>query len=274
MKKPQSVLGWCVATLLLVSCGENSANQTPSPSPVASVAPSAVASQAPQSFPSPSVSVKPNQASQPTAPGLIQSTNPEERVAQITAGRSDPFNSIVPSAVVVPSSVVSVRTGPQQPVPLPNPVPSVVVPEAPLEADPAPVTTARPARSPQTIAPLSAKVPPLPTLETVPLPNLAPATPDLAYLPGLAPVSPPATSLASAVQVSGVMQYGSTFSAIVKAPDEKSDRYVVPGEFLSNGQIMVKRIEINASGDPVVILEENGLEIVKPVGLPRLAGNF
>lgn len=274
MKKPQSVLGWCIATLLLVSCSENSANQTPSPSPVASVTPSTVAPAAPQSFPSPSVSVKPNQASQPTAPGLIQSTNAEERVAQITAGRSDPFNSIVPSAVVVPSSVVSVRTGPQQPIPLPNPVPSVVPPEAPLEADPAPATTARPTRSPQTIAPLSAKVPPLPTLETVPLPNLAPATPDLAYLPGLAPVSPPATSLASAVQVSGVMQYGSTFSAIVKAPDEQSDRYVVPGEFLSNGKVMVKRIEINASGEPVVILEENGLEIVKPVGLPRLAGNF
>ncbi|MDI9640226.1 hypothetical protein QM565_31450 [Geitlerinema splendidum] len=110
----------------------------------------------------------------------------------------------------------------------------------------------------------------------MPLPNLVAASSDLPALSGLVPLASESslTSRANAVQVTGVMQYGNSFTAIVKAPDEKSDRYVVPGEFLSNGQIMVKRIEITAGGEPVVILEENGIETIRPVGTPKLAGNF
>uniref|UniRef100_A0ACD5GQU4 Uncharacterized protein n=1 Tax=Desertifilum tharense IPPAS B-1220 TaxID=1781255 RepID=A0ACD5GQU4_9CYAN len=69
--------------------------------------------------------VQPNAAPAPTAPGLIQSTNPQERIAQISAGRSDPFNPIVTYAVVVPSTVNSAR-----PIPQPAPLPGAIPPSA------------------------------------------------------------------------------------------------------------------------------------------------
>ena len=35
---------------------------------------------------------------------------------------------------------------------------------------------------------------------------------------------------------------------------------------LSNGQILVKRIEINMGSEPIVVLEENGIEVRVMVG--------
>ncbi|MDL5057038.1 hypothetical protein [Geitlerinema calcuttense] len=269
MKTLEWILGGSAIALLLISCGENTATTEPAPSPVAEAVPSpapAPTAQFPPSSELPAVRVQPNAAPAPTAPGLIQSTNPQERIAQISAGRSDPFNPIVTAAVVVPKAVNSAR-----PIPQPAPLPGAIPPSA---AGNPPNRNA--STNPSPAAPLIAKVPPLPALETVPLPNLVAASSDLPALSGLVPLASESslTSRANAVQVTGVMQYGNSFTAIVKAPDEKSDRYVVPGEFLSNGQIMVKRIEITPGGEPVVILEENGIETIRPVGTPKLAGNF
>jgi hypothetical protein len=67
------------------------------------------------------------------------------------------------------------------------------------------------------------------------------------------------------VQVTGVVQVGDTAYAIVDAPNEPSSRYVQVGQRLSNGQVLVRRIEMNRP-EPVVVLEQNGIEVVRAVG--------
>ncbi len=90
--------------------------------------------------------------------------------------------------------------------------------------------------------------------------------PSLVKLPTLPQLPQP--ELARAVQVSGVVQVGSIARAIVKAPDEPAIRYVSVGQRLSNGQILVKRIEMAQGSEPVVILEQFGVEVVKTIEKP------
>lgn len=96
-------------------------------------------------------------------------------------------------------------------------------------------------------------------------PQIAVGPSDLPDLTPRAPIPDPA--LARAVEVTGVIQIGSTYQAIVKAADEPTSRYVSVGQRLSNGRVLVKRIESNGS-EPVVILEEGGVEVVRAVGAP------
>ncbi len=86
--------------------------------------------------------------------------------------------------------------------------------------------------------------------------------PDLAARP---PIPDPA--LARAVEVTGVVLVGSNYQAIVKAPNEPTSRYVTAGQRLSGGRVLVKRIE-NQGSEPVVILEEDGVEVVRSIGAP------
>ena len=53
---------------------------------------------------------------------------------------------------------------------------------------------------------------------------------------------------------------------IVKAPEEDNSRYVEVGQYLSNGQILVKKIDRNHFPTPLVILEESGVEVSKTIG--------
>ena len=76
----------------------------------------------------------------------------------------------------------------------------------------------------------------------------------------------PQPTLARQVEVTGVVKVGNTVQAIVKAPNEPTTRYVGVGQMLSNGRILVKRIEINAGSEPIVVLEENGIEVSVMVG--------
>jgi hypothetical protein len=88
-----------------------------------------------------------------------------------------------------------------------------------------------------------------------------PTVPSIAALPPL-----PQPTLAQSVEVSGVIQVGNEARAIVKAPNEATSRYVTVGQRLSNGQILVKRIEMNTGSEPVVVLEQYGIEVGKRVG--------
>jgi hypothetical protein len=72
--------------------------------------------------------------------------------------------------------------------------------------------------------------------------------------------------LASSVAVSGVIQIGNEAQAIVQVPNEGTSRYVRVGQRLSNGQVLVKRIEMNEGSDPVVILEQYGIEVARAIG--------
>ncbi|MBE7382944.1 MAG: hypothetical protein F6J95_016200 [Leptolyngbya sp. SIO1E4] len=80
------------------------------------------------------------------------------------------------------------------------------------------------------------------------------------------PALPEPTVVASQVQISGVAQVNGEIYAIVKAPGEPTSRYVKVGDLLSNGAVLVKRIETRPGNDPVVVLEERGVEIALPVG--------
>ncbi|MEM1394273.1 MAG: hypothetical protein AAF757_05165 [Cyanobacteria bacterium P01_D01_bin.116] len=92
------------------------------------------------------------------------------------------------------------------------------------------------------------------------LPGVVPQ-PDLASV--LPP--PPEPKLAQAVLVSGVVQVGNRPQAIIKVPSEPTSRYVQAGQRLASG-LLVKRIEMNEGSEPVVILEQYGIEVARLVG--------
>jgi hypothetical protein len=102
---------------------------------------------------------------------------------------------------------------------------------------------------------------------STPLPP-QPSTPLLSTLPPL-----PAASLANAVEVSGVVVVGSVAHVIVKAPNEVSSRHRQVGQRLANGQVLIKRLELKTGFEPIIILEENGLEVVKAIGAVRQTTN-
>jgi hypothetical protein len=85
--------------------------------------------------------------------------------------------------------------------------------------------------------------------------------------PGLTPLPAlPEPKLAQAVEVTGVVTIGGVTKAIIKAPNEPTGRHVEVGQRLSNGQVLVKRIEANSGSDPVVVFEESGQEVSRGVG--------
>jgi hypothetical protein len=93
-----------------------------------------------------------------------------------------------------------------------------------------------------------------------------PALPEIPRLPRALPTAlAPQPELARAVGVSGVVQIGGIVYAIVDAPDEPSSRYVQVGQRLSNGEVLVRRIDFDGS-DSSVILEQAGMQVVRRVG--------
>lgn len=215
---------------------------------------------------SPASVTSPNPSPSPTArnlpepivlPDLISSTDPNQRVQQVQGNRNDPF-ALLPTTPTI-----------QRP---PNPVPGQLVPVGRTTPPASPGVTQAP-RSPQPVtggrtnSPTTRRTTQAPRNQgnrpgtLAPIPNLtgrAPTTP-------IAPL-PPQPELARAVQVTGVVQIGGTPYAIVTAPNEPSSRYVRAGQRLSNGQVLVRRIEMNSGVEPVVVLEQYGVEVVRAVG--------
>jgi hypothetical protein len=76
----------------------------------------------------------------------------------------------------------------------------------------------------------------------------------------------PEPELARSVEVTGVIQVDNLTQAILKVPTEPATRYVQAGQLLSNGQVLVKRIEMNEGSSPVVVLEQYGIEVNRKVG--------
>jgi hypothetical protein len=69
--------------------------------------------------------------------------------------------------------------------------------------------------------------------------------------------------LAESIEVSGVVQVAGKWSVIVKEPSASSSRYVAVGEYLENGKVLVKKIVSPQGLDPVVVLQQGGVEIRK-----------
>lgn len=80
------------------------------------------------------------------------------------------------------------------------------------------------------------------------------------------PAPPPANpTLAENVVITGLYQANGVTRLIVQAPEENTSRYVEVGEYLSNGQVLVKSIDTSQS-PPLVILEQSGVEVAKVIG--------
>ena len=122
------------------------------------------------------------------------------------------------------------------------------------------VTTGESRRDPFTYFPVAPEEQPEePVSEPEPLPSL----------PEDNEVSEPAPEpeLARAIQVQGAMKIGKEVVAILKAPNERTSRYVRQGQSVANNQVLVKRINIDEQPTPTVVLEELGFEeeVIKSV---------
>ncbi|MEB3210351.1 MAG: hypothetical protein VKL39_03325 [Leptolyngbyaceae bacterium] len=112
----------------------------------------------------------------------------------------------------------------------------------------------------------------IPEEERRPSPGPGQGPGELAPIPELVPIGPPPAppppvpEIARAIVVTGVVQLGNVPYAIVDAPNEPHGRYVREGQLLSNGAVLVKRINMNPGGDPVVIFEQFGIEVATAVG--------
>lgn len=74
------------------------------------------------------------------------------------------------------------------------------------------------------------------------------------------------TELAQQVIISGLYESNGQTKLIVRAPEEDNSRYVEVGQYLSNGQVLVKSIDLNHFPTPLVILEQSGVEISRAIG--------
>ena len=120
-------------------------------------------------------------------------------------------------------------------------------------------------------------LPPLPMQTVNPLPDLpfeSAATPRLApqptpvpQVPQTPPTPPPPTAdTAEAIEVSGVLQIANEIQIILRTPGSANSQYVRIGQNIAGGRVVVRRVENLATGSPLVILEENGIEVARAVG--------
>lgn len=227
--------------------------------------PSAVPTGQPTPTPSPSPA-----QSQPRGivlPDLISSTDPNQRIQQIESSRSDPF-ALIPTTprVELPRDANGrIIQPPSQSVPG---TPTVVVPRNTPQGTPTVNRRTQNTRNtPQGTRTANRRTQNTRTNRSTNRPGTLAPIPNLVGRAPTTPIAPPPPSpdLARAVQVSGVVQIGNTAFAIVNAPNEPTSRYVKAGQRLSNGQVLVRRIEMNAGSEPVVVLEQYGVEVVRSV---------
>ncbi|HTL88046.1 MAG TPA: hypothetical protein VL134_01505 [Leptolyngbya sp.] len=234
---PRGTLVLCAGALTLWMSGCTTDEEA-----IVSSSPASVAGTPVQSFTKPTVPAKEAKPSNKVA-GLLQSTDPAERARQVQRGigntGKDPFSSVPPIVTFkVPVA------------PLEGQGTGSSAPSSPAQVGNRPVVDKRPSQ------------PKLPSIPTAALPKLIEKSP-IAALPPI-----PDPTLAKAVQVTGVIVVGNTPQAIVQAPNEATSRYVQVGQRISNGQVLVKRIEMNNGSDPIVIFEQNGVEVARTVGSP------
>ncbi|MEM7555047.1 MAG: hypothetical protein AAF378_13270 [Cyanobacteria bacterium P01_A01_bin.84] len=238
-------------------------------------------------------------ATAPSTPNLINSTNPTERVKFVAKGRPDPFARIVsPEVIKKPTTVSQQPTRPVPPVPvLPGSslrnrrsrvIPATLNPKQiearkrilegrrkALEARRKQVLQAKKQALQKRKQVLQAKKQAVKTRKNLPkaisksnqIPVEPQKLPQVTSNPELTAVlpPPPQPELANGVMVTGVVLVGSNPQAIIKVPNERTSRYVSSGARLANG-VLVKRIEMNDGSNPVVILEQYGIEVAKMVG--------
>lgn len=271
MRKISTVAIAGMLTLFLGSCtiggGSDPAAEDTEQTPVASPASPSPASE--ETFPEP---VTPEQTAAPQpVTGLVQTLSPGER--SIPQGRSNPFATIPvqPRVAVAPDAAGGGRDGRG------GATRTRGAAGAGNGTAGAGATGAgNGAAGTEETDGLPTAAQPLPSLPQIPSPPEPPrpegsqaGTPGerLGDGPGFAPSLPalPEPTLARSIEVTGVIEVGGVTNAIVKEPNAPS-RYVRVGQRLSNGQVLVKRIEVDRGPEPVVILEQFGVEVARRVG--------
>ncbi|MFB2935485.1 hypothetical protein ACE1B6_09410 [Aerosakkonemataceae cyanobacterium BLCC-F154] len=220
----------------------------------------------------------PTQRNVPTVTGVPSAQAPVVRIPRRTPPRIGRGSTTAPGRAIPQAPVASVPTAPGitrrtaqprrvSPRPTTRQTQPTQVARAPQRTQKPATRTAqnatRTAQKPQRTQTPNRTVAAAPKPAPAPTPAIVapPAPPEIPTLP-----PPPDPILAKAVEVSGVVIVGSQPQAIVKAPNETTSRYVRAGQRLSNGQVLVKRIEVNEGSEPIVILEQNGVEVAKIVG--------
>lgn len=238
-----------ILTLAIAGCASEDTQQATNPAPIPKIA--AKSPSAAQSFKNPVIPAKQVSQVTPASASLIQSTNAteRERLILISKNRTDPF------AQILGPTVLGVSTAPGRPVP--------VLPKLPTASlvRKLPTPSIASVQKKNNIASVPKKV--NPTLTSV-LPKVLP---QVVPNPTLVSILPPPAQpeLARAVIVSGVVLISNEPQAIIKVPDEPTSRYVQAGQRLANG-VLIKRIEMNGGSNPIVILEQFGIEVAKMVG--------
>jgi len=173
----------------------------------------------------------------------------------------------------LPQIPITASAKPNQSLPVPNLIPptssTAQVPQSEIgRSDPFATILVTPTVSvkPSTPNPGSnpapvASVAPVQTLPSLPPVQTAPAT---EFPPVSVPNLPPPQRLSETIAISGVVEVAGKTSVIVQVPNEHTSRYVHVGDYMGNGQVLVKRVEMGA--EPMVVLEENGSEVTRYVG--------
>ncbi|MUL36023.1 hypothetical protein [Gloeocapsopsis dulcis] len=189
------------------------------------------------------------------SPVLIQPTNANQRAKQVQTGRQDPFAGLFLQTAPRSSQVASQPSSPSN---APAPSPASNGGSAGSEQNAEPNAGSQPGGGANSNGNIGS--PPIAQDDSIPFPP-----PDEGSFPPPLP-SIPEPELARKVAVSGVVQIGEQLQAIVQVPNEGTSRYVRVGQRLSNGEILVKRIEMSPGIEPVVILEQYGVEVSKAIG--------
>jgi hypothetical protein len=276
-----------ILALAIAGCNSEGSPQATNPTPTTAptTAPTTTTKTPPatQAFTNPVVPAKPGQVVQVASatPNLIQPTNATERVVVVSKGRTDPFAQIIGQ----PVPTISNTTTAAKPIPV---LPALPTPRTPIASTAAVRnTTTRSAvistsTRKFTIPKLQPKIPRtsvatalpklpnklvLPKKGFVPAPVMPRVMPQVVSNPTLSSVLPPPAQpdMAKAVLVTGIVQVGSEPQAIIRVPNEPTSRYVRAGQRLANG-LLIKRIEMNEGSNPVVIVEQYGIEVARMVG--------
>ncbi|WP_373526168.1 hypothetical protein [Nostoc sp.] len=264
-----------ILTLAIAGCASEDTPQAINPVPIPKIA--VKSPPAAQSFNNPVIPAKEVSQVIPASVNLIQSTNATERarLIEVSKNRSDPF------AQVFGQTVPGMPNTSGRPVPvlpkLPTAslagrkLPTRSIASVPTLPKPPTASLAGRKLSTRSVAsnPKKNNVSSVPKKLNPRLASVLPKVlPQIVPNPTLVSVLPPIAQpeLARAVVVTGVVLISKEPpQAIVKVPDEPSSRYVQAGQRLANG-ILVKRIEMNQGYNPIVILEQYGIEVAKMVG--------
>jgi hypothetical protein len=238
--------------------GDTTTTASPTVSAVPVPAPNASPGASPQASPFSQPTVAERDQPKGILPAdLISSTDPNQRVQQVKGNRVDPFALLptTPSVQLPPGAVATTGGG----VVTPGSVPQAGTAAVPNAANRTPnratgTANRTPNQTPQARRNNGTSTPSGQTAQ-----KPAPRSPIAS------PVPRPDPAIARAVEVTGIVQIGDQAYAIVNAPNEPTSRYVQAGQRVAGGQVLVRRIDFNRA-EPVVILEQSGVEVVRAVG--------